>query len=393
MLENKIKLNNKTSLDLGRLGVRLAQEYSTRFDMLSIQKCLYLRKFKSSHIKKEERHLLQLIPKFAPLFSLMEYYDNYPFSYSDINYRFKGCLKTGVEICIKVSNNPAKENFIKKLIKLQKRLKYILFFYPFLEKKYKIKEILTLIEKKSYDKYDFKKEINSTRILKKYLSKCEEELNLYNIKFPKIYAYLSDENTIVSKHIYGSYFYELLEQNEITYNDALTIVKSQLFFILKCNIYYNNLYSGNLMKSEDGTIHYLDCNNLGSLKQETSLQLLRLFKALILGNYPYVANILNELSTQSLNTLDLEELEYAIKNIFNTNKKEYLEVFFIKIMKIFRCASKLGMRFDEEIFPLFKSLVYLDLLLFKTIDKNTKIKTDILNILNDLEKLKITTID
>lgn len=384
-------LNNKKSskkcsfVELDRLGFRMAQAYSTRFDMLSIDKCLCLTTYNSNFIKKDEKHLRQMVPKFAPLFALMEYYDNYPYSYSDINYLFKGCLKTGVEITIKVSNNTAKMNFIKKIVNLRKKLKYILIFYPYIEKKYKVYEILDQIEQTAYLKADLKKEINSTNMLREYLEKYRDELNLNNIYFPKIYAYLSDEDIIVSEYIYGKYFYELLETHDITYHDVLSIIKSQLFFMINNGVFYNNLYSGNLMKTEEGNIYYLDCNNLGSLEKETSENLHKLLSAILLGNYPYATTILNEMSLITLNTIDLEDLENTIKNIINSSKKDYTEVFFIKLMKIFRYGSKLGMKFEDEIFSLFRSFIYLDVLLFNVIDKNTKIKTDLLEILSTLE--------
>ena len=77
---------------LGILGIRIAQEYSSRFDVIDIEKCIYLSKFQTSDTEKEDRHLLTLLPKKSPLLSQMEYYDNDSYSYSDINYLFKGCL-------------------------------------------------------------------------------------------------------------------------------------------------------------------------------------------------------------------------------------------------------------------------------------------------------------
>ena len=71
--------------DLGRVGIYIAEEYSTRFDLLNIEQCLFLSEFQTTHLEKEEKHLLNLVKKDDPLFSLLEYYDNYPYSYSDIN--------------------------------------------------------------------------------------------------------------------------------------------------------------------------------------------------------------------------------------------------------------------------------------------------------------------
>lgn len=385
------KCKNNSDLDcivyLERLGIRIAQEYSTRFDLLSIDKCLYLTEFQTPVLEKAEKHLLNLVPKFDPLFSLMEYYDNYPYSYSDINYSFKGCLKSGVEISIKAVNKTAKNNYFKKVNALRKKLKYFSFFFPWMEKEYKIKEIIDEVEKNSLEKLTLSNEINFTDNLKEYLKPYQEKLQLEKIKFPKIYAYLSSENMVVSEYIYGTYFYDLITSKSLSYKNAMLLVKAQLFFILKIGIFYNNLHSGNLMIDENENIYYLDCNIVSNISLNTRLQLLKLFKAICLRNFPYASVILNELSEISLTTLDLEKLSTIIKEIFTNEKLLYQEVFFIKIMKSFREASKLGMIFPQEIFPVFKSLIYLDSILFVSKNKNSKIKSDILSILNEIEMI------
>lgn len=48
---------------LGILGIRIAQEYSSRFDVIDIEKCIYLSGFQTSDTEKEDRHLLTLLPK------------------------------------------------------------------------------------------------------------------------------------------------------------------------------------------------------------------------------------------------------------------------------------------------------------------------------------------
>lgn len=385
------KHKNNSDLDciisLGRLGIRIAQEYSTRFDILPVDKCLYLAEFQTPVLEKAEKHLLNLIPKFDPLFSLMEYYDNYPYSYSDINYSFKGCLKSGVEITIKAVNKTAKNSYFKKVNSLRKKLKYFNFFFPWMEKDYKIKEIIDRVEKNSLEKLTLSNEINFTGDLKEYLAPYKEKLQLQKIKFPKIYIYLSSENMVVSEYIYGTYFYDLIATRSLTYDTAKLLIKSQLFFILKIGVFYNNLHSGNLILDEDDNIIYLDCNNLNSLSSNTRLQFFRLFKAVCLGNFPYASVILSELSEISLPTPDLERLSNKIKEIFTNEKNEHKEVFFIKIMKSFRAASELGMIFQQEIFPVFKSFVYLDSVLFTAKNKNSKIKSDILAMLNDIEAI------
>lgn len=256
-----------------------------------------------------------------------------------------------------------------------------------MEKEYKIKEIIDEVEKNSLEKLTLSNEINFTDNLKEYLKPYQEKLQLEKIKFPKIYAYLSSENMVVSEYIYGTYFYDLITSKSLSYKNAMLLVKAQLFFILKIGIFYNNLHSGNLMIDENENIYYLDCNIVSNISLNTRLQLLKLFKAICLRNFPYASVILNELSEISLTTLDLEKLSTIIKEIFTNEKLLYQEVFFIKIMKSFREASKLGMIFPQEIFPVFKSLIYLDSILFVSKNKNSKIKSDILSILNEIEMI------
>ena len=386
--------NNKNNskldciLDLGRLGIRISQEYSTRFDLLSIDKCLYLTEFQTPQLEKAEKHLLHLVPKFDPLFSLMEYYDNYPYSYSDINYSFKACLKSGVEITVKAVNTTARNNFFKKITALRKKLKYISFIHPWMEEEYKVKEVIDAVEKNSIQRSTLSNEINYTNSLNEYIKPFRQTLELEDVRFPKIYAYLSSEHMIVREFIYGSYFYELLPIRKLKYEDVMKLVKAQMFFMFKIGVFCNNLHSGNLILSEEGKIYYLDCNNLGTISSDLKAQFIRFFRAVGLGNFPYASVILNELSDISLGTPELEELATTIKEIFATDREEYKEAFFIKVMKSFRAASKMGMEFEEDIFPIFKSLIYLDSIIFQTKNKNSKIKSDILAILDQLEAIQ-----
>lgn len=374
-------------IDLERLGIRIAQEYSVRFDILPINKCLYLTEFQTPVLEKAEKHLLNLIPKFDPLFSLMEYYDNYPFLYSDINYSFKGCLKTGVEISIKAVNKTSKGNYFKKVNSLRNKLKYFTFFFPWMESEYKIKEIFDQLEENSLQKLTLSNEVKFTNELNEYLKAYKEKLNLEKIHFLKIYNYLSSEHMVVSEYIYGTYFYELIQTRHLKYNTVLDVLKSQLFFMLKIGRYYNNLHSGNLIIDENENVVYLDCNNVANLSPENRDHILKLLKSICLGNFPYAAVILSEMSENSLNSEQIDLLSNSIKEIISNDRVEHKEVFFIKVMKMFRSAVKLGAVFPEEIFPIFKSLIYLDSLLFVSKDKNCKIKKDVLNILNDIEEI------
>ncbi len=67
---NSIKgIDPKRIIKLGILGIRLAQKYSSRIDMLDVENCFYLSDFNTSDVQKEDEHLLRLLPKHHPILS------------------------------------------------------------------------------------------------------------------------------------------------------------------------------------------------------------------------------------------------------------------------------------------------------------------------------------
>lgn len=372
-------------VELGRVGVRMAEEYSTRFDLLDVEQCLYLSEFQTPQLEKAEKHLLNLVKKNDPLFSLLEYYDNYPYSYSDINYFFKGCLKSGVEISIKAVNPSARNSYFKKVKKLEKSLRYQKFLRPWLNEKYQVEEVLKDLEEHSIQKFNLVNEIKFTKSMTDYLEEYNDVKFLKRIKFPKVYTYLSSEEKVACEYIYGSYFYELLQYNRLAYKDVLDLIRAQLFFILKVGIFHNNLHSGNLILSDEGNIYFLDCNSLGVLKTQTREGLFKILKFTLKEEFKEVAITLNEISEKKFTIEEIETLAKKIEDIYSINYTTN-NTFIRKLMEIFKVANNFGIVYDKDIFSAFKSFIYLDKMVNKTKDKNSIFKDDLLRVLDEIEE-------
>lgn len=384
---NSGKVENLSCVvNLGRVGLRMAEEYSTRFDLLEIEQCLFLSQFQTPAIEKSEKHLLQLIKKHDPIFSLMEYYDNYPYSYSDINYFFKGCLKSGVEISIKAVNLVTKHNYFKTLLKLEKSLKLYNFFMPWLDKKYKVNEILKDLEKHSLEKFNLINEIRFTKNMEEYLSQYKKFSFLKRVRFPKIYSYLSSNNTVVSEFIYGDYFYDLLHCKQLQYKDVLDLIKIQLFFMLKVGVFYNNLHSGNLIMNDEKKIYFLDCNAISILIPELRVNLLAILEAITEGDFEKLAHSFNNMSQEKLSKETIDKLIINLKYSFSTDLIQS-NGYIIKFMKLFKVASNHGVIFDNAIFSIFKSFIYFNKLIEKTKSKNTSFENDFKIILTELKEI------
>ena len=370
---------------LGILGIRIAQEYSSRFDVIDIEKCIYLSKFQTSDTEKEDRHLLTLLPKKSPLLSQMEYYDNDSYSYSDINYLFKGCLKNGIEITIKAVNENAKKNFTKKVNSLEKELKFFSWFYPKFNKKYKTVEIIENLKKVTEQKLNLNNEIKSTELLKDYLAQYSDYKGFARLKFPSIYAYLTSDIMLVSKYTYGTYFYQMLENRRLSYKDVLEVIRIQLFFILKIGTFHSNLHLGNIILGSDGFIYFQDCNVLSSVNDETKENLFKLLSVISKYDYSEIPNILNNMSDVKIEAEKMNLVSLEINNIFKNSKGSFLQKDRIvkNIMYSFKSGIKNGMVFSNDIYPVIKSLIYLENMALKVKPK-TYFAEDISKILTEI---------
>lgn len=370
---------------LGILGIRIAQEYSSRFDVIDIEKCIYLSKFQTSDTEKEDRHLLTLLPKKSPLLSQMEYYDNDSYSYSDINYLFKGCLKNGIEITIKAVNENAKKSFTKKVNSLEKEMKFFSWFHSGFNKKYKTVEIIENLKKVTEQKLNLNNEIRSTELLKDYLTQYGDYKGFARLRFPSIYAYLTSDTMLVSKYTYGRYFYQMLENRRLSYKDVLEVMRIQLFFILKIGTFHNNLHLGNIILGSDGDIYFQDCNVLSMLSDETRMSLFKLLSVVSKYDYSEIPNILNNMSSVKIEVEKLNLVAVEINNIFKNSRGSYLQKDSItkNIMYSFKSGMSNGMVFSNEIYPVIKSLIYLENMALKVKPK-TYFAEDISKILSEI---------
>lgn len=375
----------KDILKLNRVGIDIATEYSTRLDLIDVEKAICLAKFKNAKVPKEEKHLLHFVPKYSPLLSLMEYYDNTPYLYSEINYLFKGCLKSGVEISIKGINLNSRYALLKQLDKISSNLGYYTLFSSWINQKYSATSVIEKLEKDCSEKYCLATEIKSTNILQEFFDIYKEEKILSKIKLPNIYGYLSSENLIVSEFIYGDYFYELLEKNKLSYDVVLELLKVQLFCILKIGIYHYNLHSGNLLLSEKGNIHFLDCNSIAVLNHKNRDNLFDLIYNILYKNNDEIEKALKKLAGEKCEIIP--KLHYAIKTIINGKDNPFL-----KIMKIIRLSCINGFSFETEVFGVVKTLIYFNFIAEKLKLNDEKFEKDCCEVMEKIKPYMLNTL-
>lgn len=385
---NSVKgIDPKGIIRLGIIGIRLAQKYSSRIDMLNVENCFYLSDFNTSDVQKEDEHLLCLLPKHHSILSQVEYYDNDSFSYSDINHLFKACLRNGQEITIKVISERAKDIFLKNLASMKQDAKLCSYFMKNLEKKFKIMDMVENLRTESEVKFNLNNEIKCTELMKDFKEEYKNFKAFDRLKFAHIYAYLSSANILVSEYIYGTHFCQLEEERRLSYKDVFDAIRIQLFFIFKIGMYHGNLHMGNIMLSEKGDIYFLDCNNIVNLSDDMREGIFKILKSILRYDYNEIPNFIQELSIKRIDSASLNNVSVEVEKIFRDFKGATLAKngrIITNLMLSLKSALNNGMEFREELYPLLKSLMYLEIMAEKIAPKKnftedmSKIFTEIL---------------
>ena len=370
---NSIKgIDPKRIIKLGIIGIRLAQKYSSRIDMLDVENCFYLSDFNTSDVQKEDEHLLCLLPKHHPILSQVEYYDNDSYSYSDINHLFKACLRNGQEITIKVISEKAKNMFLKNLASMKQDAKLCSYFMKNLEKKFKIMDMVESLRVESEIKFNLNNEIKCTELMKDFKNEYKDFKAFERLKFSHIYAYLSSEKILISEYIYGTHFCQLEEERRLSYKDVFDTIKIQLFFIFKIGMYHGNLHMGNIMLSEKGEIYFLDCNNIINLSDDMREGIFKMLKSILRYDYSEIPNFMQDLSINKIDNASLNNVSVEVEKIFRDFKGAALEKngrIITNLMLSLKAGLNNGMEFREELYSLLKSLMYLEIMAEKIAPK------------------------
>lgn len=363
----------ETIRSMGLMGVRIAQEYSRRIDILSEEMCYYLMDIHSSLIPIVPKHFLTMIPRESNLLHLLEYFDNDPFSYTFINQVYRGCLKNGLDVSIKIIDPRAKNIFMKDLNLVKKRSKFLTKIAPILSKKFLTEDIINNIEMSNLKKLSFSSELSTTNYLYETKEKYMKEYNLEKLNFPNIYPNYSTPDYLVGDYIQGESVKELLENNFMIYENILEIIRLHFFYIFILGKFHSDIHAGNIIIDEKNNIYFIDCNSLTEIKDEFRVTFFQFLQALTNQEYNQAGKFISQLSL--IKVLD-DKFLAKIEILFRNSKELSMKKINIskKIMSAFKLATSYGMTFDENLFSVLKALGRLEYMAFKTNPKGIFIK-------------------
>ncbi len=382
----KIHTNSPPPLDqiekLGLLAVKISQYYALRADFIDESTCVYLAKLYEYSYEAQKQEIDDIIGEDMWVLTGMKYHEKFPFSSASIGQVYMGYLKNednkNEKVAIKVRRGDFGESFLKDINNAKKIANTLLFLYPKLKKVFNPLEVLNNIEESTLKELDFRNEVKGAKYLQKLKEKNEKNFDLEGLYFSDFIENLCTEKVAVSKFIEGKSFNKLLKEGDLKYSDLLRLFKYHTFYMFKLGVFHGDLHPGNIILKDNGDIHLIDCSTIGKMKVKLRVGLFWFFYYLCRYDYDKAAFYLNEMSEKELENEKFNVFVRKFKNLYSDFKNSTVSQVSLtkRMMETIKLAVNSGMEFEEGMFHVIKSLMYLDGMVLKC-NPNVNLMEDI----------------
>lgn len=350
----------------GLLAVKIAQHYALRIDFLDEKMCRHLSKLYTHSFPTLEYKLSELVDK-EYLNSNFSSWSETPFASASVGQVHYGYLKDNTKVAIKVLKQEFEEDFLKDVKNIQSLLSKISLVWFKLKKIFNPIQILNTIQEYTHRELNLTNEIDDSNELQSYIDRYSKSFDISNLKLPKIYNELSSEKILVSEYIEGVTFDKLLEGGKLNYSSLLELFRLHSFFIFKVGTFHGDLHPGNVILGEDSNIYLIDCAGLSHISSTLQKELFYFFYHLSRSNFEKSACHLYKMSYSNLSDSELLNFKNEFLELYkdfsgSTVSKVSLTK---KMMDTIKLGINHGMIFGDDIFPVIKSLMYLDGMVLK----------------------------
>jgi len=348
---------------LGLLAVKIGQVYALRPDFLGDERCRSLARLYSNTTSIPPEDALRLISSYAG----SHYFENFssfnpePFASASIGQVHRAVLKTDEQVVVKLVKKDYSANFKRDVRNVRRLFRFAIFFYPRLRGVANPVSLLHEIEKMTLSELDLRNEARGARELRDLYEANKDRFDLSHLRFRRVYEHLSSENILVSDYADGPTLDELLSSGKLTYESLLELFHIHGFFMFSVGIFHGDIHPGNIVL-QDGHFTFLDTGYIGRVSERMRKNLFYFFDALSKYDYPASARCLNAMAERQISGKKFADFERKFLALYADFKNKTVSQVSLtkKMMQTIRLGVVSGMHFDEGMFDIIKSLMYLD---------------------------------
>ena len=352
----------------GLLSMKIAQTFALRIDFLPEETCTHLAKLytKTTPIEPEDFQLLLKQYTDDTWLKSFKSIEDLPIGSASVGQVHRATLKTGEEVVIKLIKKDFKRKFEKDVRSLRRFIKFVIFFYPKLAKVADPVGILEHIESYTLAELDLYNEIKHGKELKQIYLDHKDQFDLDRLKFPHIYEELSNEHVLVSEFIDGPTADELLTNKKMKFDDILEIFHIHGFYIFIIGTFHGDLHPGNLIvKGKD--FYFIDTGAISRVGKKIQSGLFEFMEKLSMYDYVGCSHALNHMADHEIDGKKFEKFQANLLILYKdfAGKSVSEESLTKKMMETIKLGVNSGMIFEKGMFPIIKSMMYLDGMVLK----------------------------
>lgn len=348
----------------GLLAVKIAQHFALRVDFLDAEVCRHLSKlFRATKaVESESVHDLLSHHVSPDWFDAFYHIEEVPFASASIGQVHRATLMDGSAVIIKVLRGSFKEQFVKDITTLERNLSRILFFLPKLQKVFDPLAILAHIKEYTLAELDLRNEIQGKETLLYIHEKYKHSYDLSKLHFPHFHHDLCSESVLVADFIEGQTFDELLSAEALSYAQLLQLFNLHGLFLFGAGQFHGDMHPGNVILSPEKELYFVDTGALSRISDTIRRGLFYFFAALAEDDLKQAAQEIHAMSEKSLSSARYQHFEKQFLTLYEDfSEKSVSENSLTRqMMKTIKLGVNCGMAFDRGMFPIIKSLMYLD---------------------------------
>lgn len=349
--------------ELGLLAVKIGQVFALRIDFLGAEKCRALTGLYSRQNKLPAAQFEQLLASSGGAEFLGNFADfsTIPFAVASVGQVHRARLKSGEDVIVKLVKKDYRREFERDMARAELIFKAAQVVYPRLRGVANPLSVLHELRTMTTRELDLRNEVEGHDLLEEIYHRARGSFDLGRLQFHRIHRRLCSSTVLVKDYAPGATFDELLNQGRLSYQTLLELFHIHGFYMFVEGTFHGDIHPGNVILNGDA-ITFIDTGYIGRVTDRIRIHLFHFFDALSQFDYEASAHYLHAMSSVQLKpkvyasfTRKFAEL-YADFTDMPVGKVSLTK----KMMHTIKLGVVSGMAFDEGMFDIIKSLMYMD---------------------------------
>jgi len=354
---------------MGLLAVKIGQILALRPDLIDPERCTELQKLYSRANTLSNNISQQRLNQIAPpgFLAHFEHLDSDPFAAASIGQIHRGTLKNGSNVVVKFIKSDFEASFRRDVRRMKRWVRLGLFFNPKLRKVGNPIGLLAHIEDYTLRELDLSNEIQGRNELMEKAAEVKHQFPMPKLHFPKMWEDISNEKVLVVEEIRHPTLEQHLSKGTLTWPNLLELFRIHGAFMFGLGTFHGDLHPGNAMMDDDGNFYFIDTGAISQAPPKVRNALFGFFFFLAKGELRNAFDAMLTMAVHRPTGQKLATYYDSMEKLYNgfvgTSVSEVSLT--EQMMKTVKAAVLAGCNFNEEAFPIIRSLMYMDGMVLK----------------------------